>query len=79
MLDAKLVRDNLELVEEAMKDRNASWDTAAFTRLDETRRGAIAREEALQAERNAASKTIGKLMAEAKGIPTADRQGMCAR
>ena len=64
MLDAKFVRDNLESVEESMKNRNASWDTAAFTRLDETRRVAIAREEALQAERNAASKNIGKLMAE---------------
>ncbi len=64
MLDAKFVRDNLDIVETAMKNRNASWDSAAFTRLDETRRAAIAREEALQAERNAASKSIGKLMAE---------------
>lgn len=63
MLDIKFVRDNQEAVAEAMKSRNASWDASRFSQLDETRRAAIAKEEALQAERNAASKSIGAMMA----------------
>ena len=63
MLDIKCVRDNQEAVAEAMKNRNASWDASRFSQLDEARRTAIAQEEALQAERNAASKSIGKMMA----------------
>ena len=62
MLDIKFVRDNQEAVAEAMKNRNASWDAARFAELDEARRAAITAEEALQAERNATSKNIGKLM-----------------
>ncbi|MFR4803310.1 MAG: serine--tRNA ligase, partial [Eggerthellaceae bacterium] len=41
----------------------ASWDASRFSELDETRRAAIAKEEALQAERNATSKSIGQMMA----------------
>ena len=63
MLDIKFVRDNQEAVAEAMKNRNASWDASRFSQLDETRRAAIAKEEVLQAERNAASKSIGAMMA----------------
>ena len=46
-----------------MKNRHASWDASRFSELDETRRAAIAKEEALQAERNATSKSIGQMMA----------------
>lgn len=63
MLDLRFVRENQEAVAEAMKNRHASWDAARFSELDETRRAAIAQEEALQAERNAASKSIGAMMA----------------
>ena len=63
MLDSKYVRENLSLVEEAMANRNFEWDSAEFQRLDEARRAAISAEEALQAERNAASKSIGQMMA----------------
>lgn len=63
MLDLRFVRDNQEAVAEAMKNRHASWDAARFSELDETRRVAIAQEEALQADRNAASKSIGAMMA----------------
>ena len=66
MLDIKFVRENLAAVEEAMRNRNTSFDTAAFTDLDERRRAAIQQEEALQAERNSASKQIGQLMKEGK-------------
>ena len=66
MLDIKYVRENQEAVAEAMKNRHASWDAARFSQLDEARRAAITQEEALQAERNAASKAIGQMMAQGK-------------
>lgn len=66
MLDARFVRENLELVETAMRNRNFSWDSAYFTDLDEKRRAAIAEEEALQAKRNSISKEVGTLMAAGK-------------
>ena len=62
MLDIKFVRENQDAVSEAMRNRNASWDSARFSELDESRRDAIQQEEALQAERNALSKEIGKMM-----------------
>ena len=66
MLDIRYVRDNQEAVAQAMANRNFPWDAELFASLDEQRREAISAEESLQAERNAASKEIGKLMALAK-------------
>lgn len=66
MLDIRFVRDHQDEVATAMKNRNHSWDPARFQELDESRRAAITEEEKLQAERNALSKTIGKLMGEGK-------------
>lgn len=63
MLDLRFVRDNLELVKKATESQHNEFDAEEFARLDERRRAAIAKEESLQAERNAASKEIGKLMA----------------
>ena len=66
MLDIKFVRENLDTVTEAMKHRHADWDPDAFTKLDDLRRAAITQEESLQQERNALSKSIGKMMGEGK-------------
>ena len=66
MLDIRYVRDHQEEVAQAMKNRNASWDSALFSQLDEDRRAVIAQVEALQQERNSASKSIGKMMSEGK-------------
>lgn len=66
MLDIRFVRENQEAVAVAMKNRNASWDSSRFSELDDARRSAIAEEEALQAERNAASKAIGQMMGQGK-------------
>ena len=66
MPDIKFVRDNLAAVEEAMRNRNTSFDTQAFLDLDSRRREAIQLEESLQAERNSTSKQIGQLMKEGK-------------
>ena len=66
MLDIKFVRDNQDAVAEAMKNRNAKWDAERFAQLDADRRAAIAEEESLQQERNAASKSIGEMMKAGK-------------
>ncbi len=66
MLDIKFVRENQEAVAQAMKNRHAAWDAAAFAELDEIRRASIMKEESLQAERNTLSKQIGQLMKEGK-------------
>lgn len=66
MLDIKFVREHQDVVAQAMKNRNGSWDSDAFNELDESRRFFISEEEGLQARRNAASKEIGRLMREGK-------------
>jgi len=62
MLDARLVRDNVEAVRRAMSDRNASWSVDTFIEADEERRRLIASTEARQARRNELSKAVGELM-----------------
>ena len=66
MLDIKYVREHLDEVAEAMKNRHASFDPEQFSALDVQRRELIAEEEALQAERNRISKQIGALMGQGK-------------
>lgn len=66
MLDIKFVRENPEVVAQAMENRNAAWDGERFSQLDEARRTAITQQETLQAERNAASKAIGAMMKEGR-------------
>lgn len=67
MLDIKFVRENPDVVDASCASRqNAHWDRSRFFELDELRRATITQVEALQAERNAASKQIGQLMREGK-------------
>lgn len=62
MLDAKFVRENIELVRQALANRRADWPLERFVELDAERRRLIAETESRQAARNAASKEIGALM-----------------
>ncbi|NTW28943.1 MAG: serine--tRNA ligase [Coriobacteriia bacterium] len=66
MLDARYVRDNPEIVREALAARNSSWDLDSFLALDVERRRLIAEVEGLQARRNDASKAIGALMQQGR-------------
>ena len=66
MLDIKFVRENPDAVDEAMANRQTSWDRERFFALDEERRSVITQVEELQATRNAESKKIGALMREGK-------------
>lgn len=62
MLDMKFVRENLDAVTTAMKNRNADFDAVKFAELDKSRRELIGEEEALQADRNSSSKQVGEMM-----------------
>lgn len=66
MLDIRFVREHLDEVATAMKNRNHSWDSEYFQELDESRRSVIGQEEELLNQRNVLSKSIGKLMDEGK-------------
>ena len=66
MLDIKFVRENPEVLDAAMANRQGSWDRERFFALDEERRSVISQVEDLQATRNAESKKIGMLMKEGK-------------
>lgn len=66
MLDIKFVRENIDDVAAAMKNRNSKFDAQAFLDLDSKRREAISVEEKLQQERNSLSKQIGILIKDGK-------------
>ncbi|MEY8437639.1 serine--tRNA ligase [Atopobiaceae bacterium 24-176] len=66
MLDIKFVRENPDAVDASMASRNGSWDRDRFFELEAERRSVIAEVEGLQAQRNSASKQIGRLMREGK-------------
>ena len=59
MLDIKMIRDNPDAFDAAMARRGLSGISAAVLAIDAARRGAIAKAEAAQTERNAASKLVG--------------------
>jgi seryl-tRNA synthetase len=66
MLDARFVRENVDLVRAAMGERGSSWGLDVFLELDEERRRLIGKTEVRQARRNELSKAIGELMKAGK-------------
>ncbi|HEU5360810.1 MAG TPA: serine--tRNA ligase, partial [Candidatus Deferrimicrobiaceae bacterium] len=66
MLDLKFVRENMDLVREALRRRRAAVTLSGLEELDRTRRETLAAVERLRAERNAASEEIGRLRREKK-------------
>ena len=61
MLDLKFVRDNLPLVEQALKNRNASVDLTEFTGLEKRRREVLVEVEALKSKRNTVSQEVSRM------------------
>lgn len=61
MLDMKFVRENPELVMDAMRKRNANVNLDQFLELEKKRRELTLQVEALKSQRNAASQEIGKM------------------
>ena len=61
MLDLKFVRDNLPVVEQALKNRNASVDLSEFIGLDKKRRELLVEVEAMKSRRNTVSQEVSRL------------------
>jgi seryl-tRNA synthetase len=66
MLDLKFVRENIPIVEEALRKRRSSLTLDGFVALDKERRDRLVEVEGMRAERNAASEEIGRLRREKK-------------
>ena len=62
MLDLKFVRENLDKVAEAMKNRHTEVDLDAFRKLDQERRDLLQEVEADKSMRNSVSAEISKMM-----------------
>lgn len=60
MLTAQFIRENLDRVQHDLLARNSSADLDAIIALDDRRRSLLHEVESLRAERNAASKEIGR-------------------
>jgi seryl-tRNA synthetase len=66
MLDIRFVRENVGVLEEALKKRNYPLSLTAFLSLEEERRGMLKEAEELRGRRNTVSEEIGKLKREKK-------------
>jgi seryl-tRNA synthetase len=66
MLDLQFIRENIETVRNACRDKRASVDLDALLGLDRERREAIQKADQLKAERNRASEDIAGLKKEKK-------------
>ena len=66
MLEMAWVRDHLDVLEKALRDRGAQVDLAEFKGLDEKRRAALREVEQLKASRNKASEQIAALKKDRK-------------
>jgi seryl-tRNA synthetase len=72
MLDIKWIRENPEALDKALAKRGAGPLSSELIALDEKRREHVGKVQAAQERRNAASKEIGKAMAE-KDAATAEK------
>ncbi|MFB0536883.1 MAG: serine--tRNA ligase [Anaerolineae bacterium] len=61
MLDLRFIRENPDLVKEALVNLNTTAPIDGILSLDEQRRGLLSEVEALKARRNTVSKEIGKM------------------
>jgi seryl-tRNA synthetase len=61
MLEIKFVRQNMSLVQEALKNRNTTADLEIFQKSDEDRREILAKVESLRHHRNVVSQQISEL------------------
>ena len=76
MLDLKFVRGNLEIVQQALKNRGADISLDEFLQREAERRRLLARLEELRHERNTLSQQVGALMKtgkKAEAQPLRDR------
>jgi seryl-tRNA synthetase len=62
MLDIKFIRENLDLMKKAIKDRGLKLDLNDLIKLDDSRRKILAKLEGLRAEKNKANDEISALL-----------------
>jgi len=68
MLDIKFIRENQDLVKQAMKNRALKIDIDSIIKIDDLRRKALAEFEELAAKRNKANDEISILLKEKKDV-----------
>lgn len=78
MIDIKLLRENPEIVKNAMKARNLDIDLDALLKLDAERRDLMQKTESIKAAKNEASKKIPSASAEEKQQILADMKALDA-
>jgi len=61
MLDARFVREHIDVIKKSLMERNASIQFDEFLRLEEQRRTLLKEAEELRNKRNVASEEVGKL------------------
>ena len=61
MLDVKFVRENIDGVEQALKNRGSALSLDTFSKLDVERRDQLAKVEVLKARRNTVSQEVAKM------------------
>ena len=66
MLDIKFIRENADIVKEAIKNKNVKLNIDEFLELDRNRRKLLTEVETLKAKKNEVSAKIGKMMKEKK-------------
>ena len=66
MLDLRYIRDNIEFLEQMLKNRGTEANLNEFEQFDAERREILTKVEALKHTRNNESQEIGKLMREGK-------------
>jgi seryl-tRNA synthetase len=71
MLDLKFIRENTDLVKQALCDRNLDLDLDAFIKIDEARRKHLLELEELRAKQNKANNEISALLKQKKDTKVA--------
>ena len=66
MLDIKFIRENQDLVKQAIKNRALKIDLESVIKIDDARREALSEFEELRAKRNKANDEISALLKEKK-------------
>ena len=66
MLDSKFIRENVDLVKKALKDKGVNVDLGRFIEIDKERRTLLTEVEDLKRKKNEVSDKVGKMMREKK-------------
>ena len=66
MLDLKFIRDNVNIVKKAIKDKGVEVDLDGLLAIDEERRRFLTEVEKLKHDKNVASESIGAMLKENK-------------